>query len=130
MKNITPWHLRCGPLNCPAVFELEDGRAVIVGEFAHMHPPGTAPGDLYEALCNENKIGDNEAAIIIDRALLSTIRDEVREECAKLLRDFAAERAERGETGPVAIRDEALSASATASLLAARIDALRETPHE
>lgn len=119
MKDLTPANLRCGPSNCPSVHELEDGRLLIVGKRTSVSAEILATMDLA-----------TEEVIIIDRALLSTIRDDVRAECVKLLRDFAAERAERGEAGPVAIRDEALSASATASLLAARIDALKETPHE
>ena len=59
MKNLTPEHLRCGASlgSCPAVYELEDGRLLIRG------------------LATDNVVdcGDDEAAIIIDRALLADV---------------------------------------------------------
>ena len=60
MKNLTPQHLRCAPLHCPSVHELEDGRLRIVGE-----------EDANVAGC-----GEGERAIIIDRELLAGVHGE------------------------------------------------------
>jgi hypothetical protein len=72
VKDLTPRSMRCEWGGCPAVYDLGDGRLLFVGKIP---------------LVDENwpsrvKIGFDEAAITIDKALLATIRDEVREECA------------------------------------------------
>jgi len=76
VKNWTPQALRCGFGSCPSMHELEDGRLRIVGYMDD----------------NQDGTGEQEMAIIIDRALLGDlIRDEVekavqaeRERCAKV----------------------------------------------
>lgn len=56
MKNLTPEHMRCSPSvsSCPGVYELADRRLLIVGAQAYTV-----------------EVGEHEAAIIIDRALLA-----------------------------------------------------------
>jgi hypothetical protein len=115
MKNLTPQHLRCEWGGCPSVHELEDGRLHIIGE---------ADGRTHEELRGDGfKIGPGETAVIIDRALLSTIRDEVREECAKaialLAEAWSPRRPEDARDPPEAFEQAA-----------AAIRALKETPHE
>ncbi|HTD73581.1 MAG TPA: hypothetical protein VK652_08630 [Steroidobacteraceae bacterium] len=58
MKNLTPEHLRCVPATCPAVYELTDGRLLIVGKRAEL--PGM--------------VGDDEYAVTIDCALLANVK--------------------------------------------------------
>jgi hypothetical protein len=102
MKNLTPQHLRCHfGESCPSVHELEDGRLLIVGEMQF---------DWWTREKGGNP-GQNEMGITIDKALLSTIRDEVREECAK-------------------IADEARGKWLDYDEIADAIRALKETPHE
>jgi hypothetical protein len=101
MKNLTPQHLRCEWGGCPSVHELEDGRLLIVGEMQF---------DWWAREKGGNP-GQNEMGVIIDRALLSTIRDEVRQECAN-------------------VADEARAKCLDYDEIAAAIRALKETPHE
>jgi hypothetical protein len=61
MRNLTPEHLRCFAGSCPSVYELDDGRLLIVGELAS-RPLFGLPSD--------NQL---EIACIIDRALLANI---------------------------------------------------------
>jgi hypothetical protein len=109
MKDVTPKHMRCTYMaGCPSIHELEDGRLLIVGKMA------AYPGHSYQGV----PIGPGEDAMIIDKALLSTIRDEVREECAVRLDDLAA-------------KSEAMGRECGDLINAARvIRALKETPHE
>ena len=58
MQDLTPSHLKCFHGTCPSVWELDDGRLLIVGEVAYKNLP----------------VGGRETAIIIDRALLANIR--------------------------------------------------------
>ena len=68
MKNLTPQHLRCAPLHCPSVHELEDGRLLIIG---------ARSGPELAHFVNE-RLGNGETAVIIDRALLAGVHaDEV-----------------------------------------------------
>jgi hypothetical protein len=76
MKDLTPESMRCAAGYCPAVYDLGDGRLLIVGEFAHMCPPGTAAGNLYEDLCNGKGMRESEVAITIDKALLANVVSE------------------------------------------------------
>jgi hypothetical protein len=64
-ENLTPTHLRCGFGSCPSVHRLEDGRLLIVGEmgWSHFWPSGLRPAD-------------NEEVILIDPAILATLREE------------------------------------------------------
>jgi hypothetical protein len=113
MKNLTPRHLRCEWGGCQSIHALEDGRRyIIVGQTA-----GLVADDELVA-----KPGPDETAVIIDHALLSTIRDEVREECAAAA-DLLAETWKPRKPfshDPVEAFEEA----------AAAIRALKETPHE
>lgn len=75
-ENLTPAHLRCPWGQCQSIHRLADGKLFVVAQFAHMHPPGTQAGDLYEKLCDERKIGDDEAAVIISPELLGSLKAE------------------------------------------------------
>jgi hypothetical protein len=122
MKNLTPQHLRCEWGGCPSVHELEDGRRyIIVGQTA-----GLVADDELVA-----KPGPDETAVIIDHALLSTIRDEVREECAEALRQMRWSK----DAFPMRLttwkQEDAHAAIGLALESAvAAIRALTETPHE
>lgn len=63
MKNLTPEHLRCAAGACPAVYELGDGRLLIVGKIVG--------SDEYGKL--GVRVGVAEEAIVIDRALLANV---------------------------------------------------------
>lgn len=57
MREITPKQLQCGVGLCPALFELDDGRIVVIGELPDpLHP---LPAEIL------NRIGDNEMAVVI-----------------------------------------------------------------
>src|SRR5262245_19774401 len=69
MKNLTPERMRCWPTHCPSLRRLEDGRLRIQGEFDR------------EAGISVQRDGGNEAAVIIDAALLDTyVAEKVVEE--------------------------------------------------
>ena len=64
LREITPAHLRCLVGACPAVYETDDGRLLIIGktlspEAASLLPPG--------------KVGPGEAVIEISRALIANL---------------------------------------------------------
>jgi hypothetical protein len=66
MKDVTPEHMRCTYMAaCPSIHELEDGRLLIVGKRTNVSAEVLATMDLA-----------TEEAIIIDKALLSTIIDD------------------------------------------------------
>lgn len=56
-ENKTPLPLRCGPVHCPAVYELKDGSILIIGKKANLH--------LAREI--EGKVGPDEHAVVIDR---------------------------------------------------------------
>lgn len=109
MKNLTPQHLKCGTGWRQSVHELEDGRLLIVGQTAGL----VADEELVA------KPGPDETAIIIDRALLAAIMDEVREECAKIADEFARPIAPGTTAGSVT--------QMTGESIAVAIRALKET---
>jgi len=57
MREITPKQLRCGVGLCPALFELDDGRIVIIGKLPDTQSP--LPKEILET------IGTNEMAVLI-----------------------------------------------------------------
>ncbi len=59
MKNVTPHGYRCQYGQCPAVYDLLDGRALIIGKRA----------DDFAADSN-TPVGHDEAAVIVDVAML------------------------------------------------------------
>jgi hypothetical protein len=125
MKDITPLHLRCEiAATCPSIHELEDGDSyLVVGKKAPVNFDGKAYFHI--------PIGDDETAIIIDKALLSTIRDEVRRNCVKAIEAELAK--ERGGYDPSKeyTAGQMHEAYFTAGHRAiAAICALKETPHE
>ena len=63
MKNLTPKAMRCAPLHCPSVGQLEDGRLLIIG---------ARSGPELAHFVNE-RLGNGETAIIIDPALLDDV---------------------------------------------------------
>lgn len=102
MKNLTPQHLRCHfGESCPSMHELEDGRSYLI----------VGSGAYHDGYAMGIKIGPGETAITIDRALLASIRDEVREECAT-------------------VADEARAKCLDYDEIAAAIRALKEAPHD
>jgi hypothetical protein len=62
MKNLTPKKLRCGLGTCPAVYEIEPGKLLIIGKRAEL-----------VALQRGARIGADETAVIIDHELLGEI---------------------------------------------------------
>lgn len=65
MKEITPEKLRCGIGMCPALFELDDGRVVIIGKMPTAEQP--LPSAILE------RIGVGEASIIIPAEYLEDL---------------------------------------------------------
>ena len=61
--NKTPLALRCGPFNCPAVYELRDGNILIVGKQT----------DLQLSREIEGKVGPDEHAVVISRNFFSEL---------------------------------------------------------
>ena len=57
MREITPKRLRCGVGLCPALFELDDGRIVVIGKLPDPQHP--LPRKILD------KVGDNELAVVI-----------------------------------------------------------------
>jgi hypothetical protein len=70
MHDLTPKAMRCGPFNCPSVYQLEDGRLQIVGMSA-----------IHSSVLACLNVGPGEETIIIDQALLD---DYVRLRAAEL----------------------------------------------
>lgn len=62
IKNLTPKAMRRGPRNCPSVGQLDDGSLLIVGKRATM-----------AAAIERVSVGEDEHAVIIDRALLDDV---------------------------------------------------------
>lgn len=61
MKNITPEEFRCVSIaGCPAVYDLEDGRLLIIGKIPSQ-----------DDLSSVKEIGNDELAIVIDAELVS-----------------------------------------------------------
>ncbi len=63
MKEITPEQLRCGIGLCPAVFDLENGKAAIIGS--------TKTADLPDEVMR--KVGENETVIVVPLELLKDL---------------------------------------------------------
>ena len=62
-ENVTPpAYRRCRWINCPAVYRLGDGRALIIGKRADEIPPSAS-------------VGEDEAAIVVDVAMLKGLFD-------------------------------------------------------
>jgi len=57
MKDLTPRHLTCGIGLCPALFQLDDGRVVVIGK--KPIEADQLPADI------SIKIGKNETAVIL-----------------------------------------------------------------
>jgi len=82
MKNLTPQHLRCAPLHCPSVHELEDGD--LTPEHMKCAIGATCPaihakagqlviiGKRGDGIIDD-KVGPDEYAIVIDRELLAGV---------------------------------------------------------
>jgi hypothetical protein len=64
--NRTPLALRCGPFNCPAVYELKDGNILIVGKKT----------DLQLEREIEGKVGPDEHAVVIARNFFTELFPE------------------------------------------------------
>ena len=90
LKNLTPKNMRCTmSASCPGVYQLDDGRLIIVGELAG-------------ALADHHNIGwsndEEEYPVVIDPALLSDIP-----EIARLHADNAVLREALGPFAKVAV---------------------------
>jgi hypothetical protein len=118
----TPQKLRCEWGGCQSIHALDDGRRyIIVGQTA-----GLVADDELVA-----KPGPDETAVIIDHALLATIRDEVRRDCVRAIEAELAK--ERGGYDPSKeyTAGQMHEAYFTAGHRAiAAICALKETPHD
>lgn len=64
MKDLTPEHLQCPVGECLAVYELPDGRLLIIGK-------KPSPELLARV---EGRVGPDEHAIAINRALLANVK--------------------------------------------------------
>lgn len=64
LKDVTPQHLRCTFGACPAVYEY-GGELVIIAK--------RAPAELVKEL--ENKIGDDELAVVIDPKYFEQLKE-------------------------------------------------------
>lgn len=62
IKNLTPKAMRCGPIHCPSVHQLDDGSLLIVGKRASM-----------AAAIERVSVGEDEHAITIAPALLDDV---------------------------------------------------------
>lgn len=62
-RNLTPAHLRCRPVNCPAVHELEDGRILIIGKKPSLQ-------ELAEFAANGIGWDEGEEPVLIGREYL------------------------------------------------------------
>ena len=60
MKDITPLDLRCSIGACPAVFEQENGKIIIIAK--------KLPAELLALI--RHRIGEDEDAVVIDPAYL------------------------------------------------------------
>ncbi len=105
MKNWTPQALRCGFGSCQVVYELEDGRLLIVGTHVREIADATSAEPI--------EVAPTEAAVIIERAYFADLfRDEVeravlaeRERCLSILnREFGHLTEDQALTGPYFLR--------------------------
>jgi hypothetical protein len=62
-KDWTPLTLRCWPAHCPGVYELKDGKLLIIGK-------QTNP-DLSAEIAS--RVGADEHAVVIDRAFFAEL---------------------------------------------------------
>ena len=63
MKETTPSPYRCASGFCPATFDLEDGRVLIIGK--------KAPSPLLNEIAG--RVGEDEYAIVVDAAMLENV---------------------------------------------------------
>lgn len=66
MREITPKQLQCGVGLCPALFELDDGRIVVIGKIPDPQHP--LPGEILD------RIGANEMAVVIPPGYLKDLK--------------------------------------------------------
>lgn len=105
-----------------SINELEGGLLLIVGEMQF---------DWWTRERGGNP-GQNEMGVVIDKALLATITDEVREECAKIA-DYWAQgnwKAQSKDRSRFNIYDLQRAIENAGVGIAEDIRALKETPHE
>ena len=63
MKEITPSRYRCANGFCPATFDLEDGKVLIIGK--------KVPSPLLSEIAD--RVGEDEYAIVIEAAMLENV---------------------------------------------------------
>ena len=81
MRNLTPQSMLCEHYSCPGVYQLEDGRLLIVGATASgtwWHPSDSVVTTAYKDLVETGKIADTETAIVIHPDLLADIPEITR----------------------------------------------------
>jgi len=66
MREITPKKLRCGVGLCPAIFELDDGKIVIIGKLP------ISDSEIPEVILS--KVGDGEGIVILPPEYLKDIK--------------------------------------------------------
>lgn len=62
MRNLTPQHLRCAPLHCPSIHQMDSGEYLIVGRSATM-----------AAACERIPVGEGEHAVIVSGELVGNV---------------------------------------------------------
>ena len=66
MREITPKRLQCGVGLCPALFELDDGRIVVIGKVPSADRP--LPREI------SDKVGEDESAVVIPPEYLKELQ--------------------------------------------------------
>lgn len=61
-RNLTPLHLRCAPLHCPSIHQMDSGEYLIVGKSATM-----------AAACDRIPVGEGEHAVIVSGELVAGV---------------------------------------------------------
>lgn len=82
-EDMTPPHLRCvATFSCPSVHRLDDGRLLIVGEYATI-----ADSSAYSKVLVSPGVGDHEIGIVVSPDLLSSyVQEEVKKAIEKIAR--------------------------------------------
>ena len=64
IKELTPEQLRCGIAGCPAVFEVDDGKLLVIGKIASKSSQAMVP---------KSRIANDEILVEIPRELVAGI---------------------------------------------------------
>jgi hypothetical protein len=66
MRDLTPAALKCSPITCPAVYQRDDGKLIIIGARAE-------PDDISGLEARGSRVGYDEYAIVVEPALLANV---------------------------------------------------------